>query len=169
MSGITPEILTRLLDEHGTALVLYARQWCAAPEDVVQEAFLQLVRQGALPENPTAWMFRVVRNLALNAGRAAQRRNHRESASAAGREPWFAATEDDRLDAAAATEALAELPLDEREVIVARLWGGLSFDEIGRLTGTSASSAHRCYHQGLTALRQKLGVTWHTNPTRLTS
>lgn len=47
MAGIGPEILTRLLDEHGAALVLYAQQWCDTPEDVVQEAFLALVRQPA--------------------------------------------------------------------------------------------------------------------------
>ena len=45
MGVITADILARFLDEHGSALVLYARQWCDAPEDVVQEAVLQLVRQ----------------------------------------------------------------------------------------------------------------------------
>lgn len=166
MSGITPEILARLLDEHGSALLLYARQWCDAPEDMVQEAVLQLVRQQAVPENPVGWLFQVVRNLALNEARAAQRRAKRESAATGGRESWFAATEDDRLDAAAATDALAGLPAEERETIVARLWGGLSFEEIGRLMGTSSSSAHRNYHRGLTALREKLGATWKTSSTR---
>jgi len=35
-----PTFLGRLIDRHAAALVLYARQWCAAPEDVVQDAFL---------------------------------------------------------------------------------------------------------------------------------
>ena len=39
------ELLSRLLDEHGAALVLYAQQWSRSPEDVVQEAFIQLMRQ----------------------------------------------------------------------------------------------------------------------------
>ena len=69
MGRITADILIRLLDEHGAGLVLYARQWCNAPEDVVQEAVLQLMRQSAVPENVTGWMYRVVRNLALNASR----------------------------------------------------------------------------------------------------
>ena len=41
MSSVSPETLTRLFNEHGAALVLYARQWCAAPEDIVQEGFLR--------------------------------------------------------------------------------------------------------------------------------
>ena len=40
----------RLIDAHAAPLVLYARLWCDAPEDVVQEAFLKLVRQGRPPD-----------------------------------------------------------------------------------------------------------------------
>ena len=62
-----PETLARLVDDHAAALVLYARQWCSAPEDVVQEAFIKLVGQGKPPANPLPWLYRVVRNGALTA------------------------------------------------------------------------------------------------------
>jgi RNA polymerase sigma-70 factor (ECF subfamily) len=163
--GITADILVRLLDEHGPALLLYARQWCDAPEDVVQEAVLQLMRQPAVPDNLTGWMYHAVRNLALNASRASRRRMRREAEVASLRQPWSAPSEDDRLDAAAATEALAELPIEQRETIVARLWGRLSFEEISHLTGSSTSSVHRWYHQGLAALRERMGATWQENKT----
>ena len=42
MPGVGPALLGELLDRHGAALVLFARQFCASPEDVVQEAFVQL-------------------------------------------------------------------------------------------------------------------------------
>ena len=74
MSSVSPETLTRLFNEHGAALVLYARQWCAAPEDVVQEGFLLLARQSVTPENPAGWLYRVVRNGAISASRSAGRR-----------------------------------------------------------------------------------------------
>src|SRR5438309_2325962 len=74
-----PELLGRLLDQHASALVLYARQWCTAPEDVVQEAFLKLVAQPKPPASPVAWLYRVVRNGALSAARAARRRRHHEA------------------------------------------------------------------------------------------
>jgi RNA polymerase sigma factor (sigma-70 family) len=158
MGSIGPEILTRLLDQHGPALVLYAQQWCDTPEDVVQEAFLALVRQSSLPENIVGWLYRVVRNEALNASRTSQRRTKREAAAADKSEPWFHATLDDRLDAAEAARAMGELPIEQRETIVARLWGGLSFDEIAQLTGSSTSTVHRCYQAGLNALRERMGV-----------
>lgn len=166
--GITADILVRLLDDHGAALLLYARQWCDAPEDVVQDAVLQLMRQPAPPDNLTGWMYHAVRNLALNASRSSRRRAKREAEVACCREPWFVPSENDRLDAAAASEALAELPLAQRETIVARLWGGLSFEEISRLTGSSTSTVHRWYHQGIVALRERLGAVWQESKTNTT-
>ena len=44
-----PDHLGYLLDRYLPALVLYARQWCRAPEDVVQEAFIKLARQAEPP------------------------------------------------------------------------------------------------------------------------
>ena len=54
-----------LVDRYAAALELYARQWCHAPEDVVQEAFLKLVAQRPPPDQPAAWLFKVVRNGAV--------------------------------------------------------------------------------------------------------
>jgi DNA-directed RNA polymerase specialized sigma24 family protein len=65
---------------------------------------------------------------------------------------------DDALDASAAAAALERLSVDEREVIVARIWGGLTFEQIAVVTGISSSSAHRLYIAGLTALRERLNV-----------
>ena len=62
-----PELLGRLVSEHAAALVLYARQWCDAPEDVVQEAFVKLISQRQPPERVLPWLYRVVRDdLTLN-------------------------------------------------------------------------------------------------------
>jgi len=158
MSPVPPELLSRLLREHGPPLVLYARQWCHTPEDVVQEAFLRLMEQEQLPENVAAWLYRVVRNGALNAARSAARREKHESAAARRGEPWFESGWDERFDAATATDALQGLPLEQRETIVARLWGGLSLAEIAQISGTSISTVYRRYQAGIEALREKLGA-----------
>jgi RNA polymerase sigma factor (sigma-70 family) len=158
MDAVGPELLTRLLDQHGASLVLYAQQWCDTPEDVVQEAFVRLMRQKAAPKNVVGWLYRVVRNGAISASRSRARRRRHEAAAAVCDEPWFDPAPSERLDADAATRALKRLPIDERETIVARLWGGLTFDEIARLTGSSTSTVHRRYQAGLAALRERLGA-----------
>src|SRR5262249_3432779 len=72
--GVRAPEVARLIDAHAAPLVLYARQWCDAPEDVVQEAFLKLVRLGQPPQDAAAWLYRVVRNGALDAAKTARRR-----------------------------------------------------------------------------------------------
>ena len=74
MTAVGPHVLSRILREHGAALVLYSRQWCRTPEDVVQEAFFSLARQVECPDNVLAWLYRVVRNGAISAAQAASRR-----------------------------------------------------------------------------------------------
>jgi len=154
---MSPTDLTALIDAHAGPLVLYARQWCGAPEDVVQEAFLKLVRQGRPPRDAVAWLYRVVRNGALDAAKMARRRRHLESAAV---RPvrWFVEPEVDGLDAATAVAALERLAPEAREVIVARHWGGLSFEQIADVVGCSASTAFRRYSAGIDDLREQLGV-----------
>jgi RNA polymerase sigma factor (sigma-70 family) len=158
LNSIGSEFLTRLVDQHGGPLALYARQWCAAPEDVVQEAFLRLVQEPALPENVVGWLYRVVRNGAISASRSASRRLRREAAVARCGEAWFDFSPAEGLDAATATAALEQLPLEEREVVIARLWGGLGFEQVAELAGCSVSTAHRRYQTALATLRQRLSL-----------
>jgi RNA polymerase sigma-70 factor (ECF subfamily) len=155
---MSPAALARLIDAHAAPLVLYARQWCDAPEDVVQEAFLKLVLQRQPPQDAVAWLYRVVRNGALDAAKSARRRQRRESAAA---RPvrWFVEPEVGGLDAETAVAALQRLPPEQREVIVARHWGGLSFEQIAAAAGCSASTAFRRYSAGLDDLRKHLGVS----------
>ena len=153
-----PELLGRLVEEHAAALVLYARQWCPAPEDVVQEAFLKLVVLNRPPAEPLPWLYKVVRNAAVSAGRSIRRRQRREAEAAARLPTWFVPTEGAGLDAAAATAALQGLPEEQREIVVAHLWGGLTFEQIASVTGTPASTAHRWYLAALSALRERLRV-----------
>src|SRR5713101_8277784 len=100
-----PEAFSRLVDEHSAALVLYARQWCASPEDVVQEAFVKLTTLKPSPEPVLPWLYRVVKNGALSARRAEERRKRHEAQAAARQPAWFVPTEGTGLDAAAVTAA----------------------------------------------------------------
>jgi RNA polymerase sigma factor (sigma-70 family) len=146
----------QLVDEHAAALMLYARQFCAAPEDVVQEAFLKLFRQATPPAPLMPWLFRVVRNGACSAARSEQRRRRRETQAARRAPSWFQPRFDAALDGADVTAALESLPAEEREAITLHLWGGLTFAEIAEVVGSSSSSVHRVYAEGLRRLRERL-------------
>jgi RNA polymerase sigma factor (sigma-70 family) len=153
---VTPELLGQLLDRHAAALELFARQWTAAADDCVQEAMIELAAQATLPDDPVAWLYRVVRNRALNAARAEGRRRQREAVRADRQASWFDDDVATELDGREAAEALAHLADEQRQAIVARIWGGLTFEQMASVLGTSRSSAQRCYAAGLAALRERL-------------
>lgn len=158
MNNLSPGQIAELIDRHGSALCLYARQFCSTPEDVVQEAFVKLVRQRKAPQNPKPWLFRVVRNMAISTSRSEQRRRSYETRASEALEPFcsLVAPPHGSMDPAAAEAALASLDPALREVVVARLWGDLSFEEIASVVKCSSSTAHRHYVQAIEILRSHL-------------
>jgi RNA polymerase sigma-70 factor (ECF subfamily) len=167
--AIDAGLLGRLLDCHGSALALYAAQWSQSPDDCVQEAFVELARQPTVPDHVVGWLYRVVKNRALNAARGARRRRDRETQSIAGR---FVIDRHpatfDTTEKAAIVEALDQLEPADRELIVLRIWGGLTFEEIAAAQAIAISSAHRHFARALDNLRQKLEPTCSTKTNQKT-
>jgi RNA polymerase sigma-70 factor (ECF subfamily) len=163
---VDPELLGRVLDEHGAALALYAAQWTDAADDCVQEALVELARQPAQPEHLLAWLYRVVKHRALNTTRGARRRRERESRAMAERFEMTSTRSFDRGDSLAVVEAVERLSEDAREIVVMRIWGGLTYEEIATAMGTSIASAHRQYERALVILRDILESPCSTNENR---
>lgn len=159
---MTARELAELIDRHSPALVLFARQRCDTPEDVVQEAFCALAASRTRPDDPAAWLFRTVRNKSLDAGKADRRRKKREAA-VSGSAVWFVEPRANGLEAAEAVSALQSLADDLREVIVLRLWSNLTLEQIAVAVGCSVSTAFRRYESGLALLRQALGESCPKN------
>ena len=157
MQTIDPVELGRCFDRHAAVLVLLARQWCSSPEDVVQESLLKLSIAKPVPDNPSAWLFRVVRNAAISAGRSERRRKGHEQRLCQMQSDWFIHDPSLKMDADKAVSVLQQLETDEREIIISHLWGGLTFEEIAQVVGSSSSSCHRIYARGLEQMRQSLG------------
>ena len=154
---MTGRQLAELIDGHAAALVLFAGSRCATPEDVVQDAFYKLACQSPWPDDAVAWLYRVVRNRSIDSSRSDRKRTQRE-ATVARPVRWFAESSVDGLDADHAVAALEQLPVEQREVIVARLWGGMTLEQIAAVAGCSAATAYRRFESGIAALREKMGA-----------
>jgi RNA polymerase sigma-70 factor (ECF subfamily) len=117
----------------------------ADAQDIVQDAYLRALRyfsgfRGAEASEGRAWLLAIVRNTAYTRRRQQRRDSHSaefdeqlHSQSVADLHP-----EADLVDTAAREslhQALDRLPLDFREVIVLRELEGLSYKEIGEVTG----------------------------------
>ena len=158
MGRVTADLLAQLLDVHAAALELFAVQWSDSPADVVQEAFVELAKQAERPQNIVAWLYRVVRNRAISDARSTTRRRLRESAAFVHGAASFGVSDEPRIDPHEAADALRDLPEGLREIVVARIWGGLTFDQIAEMMATSTSTAFRRYEEALSLLRIRLEV-----------
>ena len=158
MGPIGPAQVGEWFDALAPALVLYARQWVdAAPaEDVVQDVFVRLMSQRKAPANPKGWLFRCVRNAAISHLRSRSRRRRHHERLAAGGAAMFRPDPATAIDAAAAQQALTELPLELREVVVLRDYHGMTHDEIAGVVGARAATVRKRYSRALTELRQYL-------------
>ena len=148
----------RLLAESAVdSLLLFARQWDAdTAEDVVQNALVKLFDAETLPENVVAWLFTLVRNESNDRFRRRKKQQRFNEDYALIRPNWFEPDHESRLDAAMVAEQLKTLPLELREIIVAKIWGDLTYEEIAEMTGSSKSTVHRKYSEGLRLLRNKV-------------
>jgi RNA polymerase sigma-70 factor (ECF subfamily) len=127
-------------------------------EDVVQEAFVRVFSRAPGDETSgralDGYLHRAVRNLALDhlRRRKVATEKAREAAAAllmrrAGDGP------SDGPDAAKVSQALFDLPVDQREVVVLRVWEGLSFPEIAERVEVPLGTVHSRFRYAMERLR----------------
>ena len=127
------------------AISLVGRRMVA--EELVQETFLRLHQVWGQVENPKGWLYRSLRNLALN-----HLRDHpREAELPAEGGVHEGSLPPDQLgrDEAVGTVRLllAELPPEDRDLIQLKYHDDLKYQEISRRTGLSASNVgFRLHH-----------------------
>ena len=120
-------------------------------EDITQELFLKLYTSppDASVRNPRAWIFRMARNLAIDALRKKQCSDIDEVTLS------FDDTEE--INTGIDIEkALSSLSLSEREIVSLHIDGGLGFREIGKALGISLTSAYKKYKSALNKMRRML-------------
>ncbi|HLO15455.1 MAG TPA: sigma-70 family RNA polymerase sigma factor [Anaerolineales bacterium] len=141
----------------------------AMAEDVLQETFWRVWQSAATYQAQrgtfVSWLFRIARNLAIDAYR---RRNVRPQAmpSAEGKESVFDQTPDPDMDVAAQAQsmfkhrqvrhALESLPGSQRQVIEMAYFYGMTRQEIAEATGEALGTIHTRARLALQKLREEL-------------
>jgi RNA polymerase sigma factor (sigma-70 family) len=132
--------------------------------DVVQEAFLRLLREdrAALEPHVAEWLYTVCRNKALDVRRKESRMTALTD-NVIDLEPVEAGAPGDRLEvqesAAKALRYVSRLPDNQQEVIRLKFQHGLSYKQISAITNLSVSNVGFLIHVALKTLRQRMGVT----------
>jgi len=156
--------MAQWFEAHSRPLVLYARQWLDdhASADVVQESFMRLLSQKRRPDDVRAWLFRTVRNAALNELRRRQTSMRHAHEIAACRPGWFQEHPGSAMDAQAAQQALQQLPPSQSELIVMRIWGHLTYEQMAQITGQAVSTVHEHYVAAIESLQRKMVTPWES-------
>jgi len=145
----------RLYEAKASELILYGRALGLGhgeAEDVVQETFLALMQLPQAPVRPEHYCVRSFRNRALNHRRSLWRRLTREWES----RRWFERSPAEDAAERAAMRCLAELPVEQREAIVLKIWHRCTFEEIGEVLEISANTAAGRYRYGLQKMKLRL-------------
>jgi len=150
------------LDEHGPALLVLARQWThdrASAEDLVQEGFLRFWKSREKAADPLAYLYVCIKRCALEWHRSGRRRLQREENTAKPEyldHPLLVAPIELDERRAQIEAALLRLPESQREVLVMKIWGKLSFPQIAEALTISPDTAASRYLYALAKLREQL-------------
>ena len=125
-------------------------------EDAIHEAFCRSFRLKETPRNLKAYMFRSVRNAAID-----QRRKQARIVSMPDEYIFNSSVTPQQLLEKKLTKkeialALLKLSEDERETIVQHLYADLTFREISELRNRPMGTITSWYHRGLNKLRERL-------------
>lgn len=153
----------RWLEDHGDRLLLYARQLTPSredAEDLLQETVSRLWKESSQNTPITSWVVTMMRRRAVDKGRQRDRRQARETryqqSFDVGRGDYFEPDFDSQERGELVQQALEVLPQAQREVVVLKVWGELTFAEIAQGLEISANTVASRYRYGLSALREKL-------------
>lgn len=150
---------------HRDALVNYATPitGCRArAEDIVQEAYLKVLpKDQHKPQNAIAYLYRTVRNLAIDlVRRSAMEERHQDAERVSWLEPVATTGPEDITsqhdELLRIAEAISLLPENERQAIEMHRFSGHSMTEIARRLGVSPTTVHRLIRNALSKISQAL-------------
>ena len=156
--------LKRLYDEHVQALhgfLLHFTRNDADACDLLQDLFCKLAARPELLDglrDERAFLLRLAHNLAVDLIRQRSSLQKRYEGFAAESPDLFLpdSDHDDQALRQAVTDALGELPPEQRAVIHLKLWQDRTFEEIGEILGIPLKTAASRYRYGLEKLQQRL-------------
>jgi RNA polymerase sigma-70 factor (ECF subfamily) len=161
LAGDPDAAIRQLYSHYANALYCYVEQFCpdrASADDIVQETFIRAWRhlpQLSADDRPVRpWLYRVARNLLIDANRAARTRPM--SAPGPSAEVGTDSGMEEVLDRQVVSAALQHLSPAHQSVLVETFYRGGTMATVARELGIPHGTARSRLHYALDALRQHL-------------
>ncbi len=144
MADTLRNTIEQIYQQYGPALLAYATtilESRSAAQDVLHQVFLKLLSEKVrMPDQPRPYLFRAVRNAALNQRRSGLREATFDEATVI-----FTASPERAGAARDLSQAVSELPADQRQIVILKVWGELTFQEAAELLEISPNTAASRY------------------------
>lgn len=155
----------RLYDTHAKKIhdyLYYRAHHRETAEDLTSKAFMKALEKFSTFDPAkgsfSAWMYRIARNVLVDHYRAERPTTDIEDVWDALRDPKTDLPRD--ADARARLKEveahLAALPSAQREIVVMRVWDGLSYAEIAEITGKTEAACKMTFSRAAAVLRSSL-------------
>ena len=158
--------LEELYDHYAGPLYRFALALLGTPEDAedaVQEVFVRIARGSSRIErvaNLKCYLFTATRNAAYGLLRRKRSRDRLvETICAELATTLPAQDQEPALYRDVLCRAFAELPIEQREVVVLKVFDQMTFAEVARTLGTSLNTVASRYRYGIEKLRKALEVS----------
>jgi RNA polymerase sigma-70 factor (ECF subfamily) len=162
LDGDPDAVISQLYSLYAKALRRYVEQYCPDPasaEDIVQETFIRAWRhlpQLSADDRPVRpWLYRVARNLMIDANRAAQTRPITVPGQPADETGTDSGMEE-ILDRQLVSAALQHLSPAHQTVLVETFYRGGTLATVARELGIPHGTARSRLHYALDAMRKQL-------------
>jgi RNA polymerase sigma factor (sigma-70 family) len=155
------EAFEEIVRRHRSSLVSFAARIAppGSADDVVQDSMVKAHRalaRGDSPDNPRAWLYRIVRNTALNELRDHRDHEHLDENYDGVEQPPQAAER--RQQTARLFQSIQALPQAQREALVARELEGKGHDEIAESLEVSPGAVRQLIFRARESLRAAAGL-----------
>jgi RNA polymerase sigma-70 factor (ECF subfamily) len=156
--------LEHLYDEHAQALFAFLLNFTrdeADTRDLLQEIFIKLAKTPALMDgvrDQRGFLIRISHHAAIDVirRRGTRTRNHEQFAAEFIGVFAHSDDPDEQVFRTSLTEAMGNLPSDQRAVLHLKLWEGRTFEEVAAILEISQNTASSRYRYGIDKLRERL-------------
>ena len=149
------EHVRALYERHSPVLLAYALsllQDRSAAEDVLHQVFAKLLQNEITIDGQALhYLYRAIRNTALN-----YRRHHSREVELPLNGHWLKSPSGMEDLGLTLQSALAELPEEQREITILRVWGEMTFEEAAAVLDISPNTAASRYRYALAKLKERL-------------